>query len=43
MYYTYRSTLRVWRLSRGVQIALELAVGFSTALCVSYLILHGMI
>jgi hypothetical protein len=40
---TYPKSVRVFRLSRGMQIVLELAVAVSAALFVSYLILHGMI
>jgi hypothetical protein len=43
MYYTYPRTIRVYRLSRGMQMALELVVAVSSALCFSYLILHGML
>lgn len=43
MHCTYPKTIRVYRLSRGMQMVLELAVAISSALCVSYLILHGMI
>lgn len=43
MYYSYPKTMRILRLSRGMQIVLEIAVAVSSALCMSYLILHGML
>lgn len=43
MMYSYSKTIRYVRLSRGMQIALEVALAISSALLTSYLILHGMI
>ena len=43
MTYSYPKSVRIFRLSRGMQIVLELAVAVSSALFMSYLILHGMI
>lgn len=43
MNYSYPKTIRYVRLSRGMQIALEVAVAISSALFVSYLILYGII
>jgi len=42
MNYVYPRSVRVIRLSRGTQIVLEVAVAVSSALLMSYLILHGM-
>jgi len=43
MNYSYPRSVRVFRLSRGMQIALEVAVAVSSALFMSYLILHGVL
>jgi len=43
MHYIYPKTVRVYRPSRGLQIAFDLAVAVSSALFFSYLILHGVI
>ena len=43
MNYVYSRTIRYVRLSRGMQMTLEVAVAISVALLVSYLILHGVI
>ena len=43
MNYSYPKSIRYIRLSRGMQIALEIAVAASAALFVSYLILYGII
>ena len=43
MNYVYSRTIRYVRLSRGMQIALEVAVAVSSALLASYLILHGVV
>jgi hypothetical protein len=43
MYYSYPRSVRVFRISRGMQIVLEVALAVSTALFMSYLILHGML
>jgi hypothetical protein len=43
MNYTYPRSVRVFRVSRGMQIMLEVALAVSSALFVSYLILHGML
>lgn len=43
MNYSYPRSVRYFRLSRGMQIALEIAVAVSSALFVSYLILYGII
>ncbi len=40
MYYTYSKGVRAFRLNRGLQIVLEIAFAVSSALFVSYLILH---
>lgn len=42
MYHTYPKSVRAFRLGRGAQIVLDIAVALSSALFVSYLILHGM-
>lgn len=43
MNYSYPKSIRYVRLSRGMQIALEIAVAVSSALFMSYLILHGIV
>ncbi len=43
MNYTYPRSVRVFRISRGMQIMLEVALAMSSALFMSYLILHGML
>jgi hypothetical protein len=43
MNYSYPRSVRVFRLSRGMQIVLEVAVAMSAALFMSYLILHGVL
>ena len=43
MNYSYPRSVRVFRISRGMQIALEVALAMSSALFMSYLILHGML
>jgi hypothetical protein len=43
MNYSYPRTIRYVRLSRAMQIALEIAVALSSALLASYLIVHGII
>jgi len=43
MNYTYSRSVRVFRISRGMQIMLEVALAVSSALFMSYLILHGML
>jgi hypothetical protein len=43
MNYSYPRTIWYVRLSRGMQITLEVALAFSSALLASYLILHGII
>jgi hypothetical protein len=40
MHNTYPRSVRVFRLSRGMQIALEIALAVSSALFISYVILH---
>lgn len=43
MNYSYPRSIRYVRLSRGMQIALEITVAVSAALFLSYLILYGII
>ena len=43
MHYTYPRSVRVFRLSHGMQTVLDVAVAVSSALFFSYLILHGLI
>ncbi|HVB98061.1 MAG TPA: hypothetical protein VNJ12_01855 [Candidatus Dormibacteraeota bacterium] len=43
MNYSYPRSVRYIRLSRGMQIALEISIAFSAALFVGYLILYGII
>jgi hypothetical protein len=43
MHYTYPRSVRVFRLSHGTQIVLDVAMAVSAALFFSYLILHGLI
>jgi hypothetical protein len=43
MNYSYPRTIRYVRLSRGMQLALEIAVAVSSALFVGYLIVYGII
>lgn len=40
MHHTYSRSVRDFRLNRGMQIVLEIALAVSSALFVSYLILH---
>ncbi len=41
MYYSYSRPVRVLRLSRAMQTALEIAIAVSSALLMSYLIIRG--
>jgi hypothetical protein len=43
MNYSYPRSVRIFRISRGMQILLEVALAVSSALFVSYLILYGML
>lgn len=43
MYYSYPRSVRIFRINRGIEIVLEVALAVSAALFVSYLILHGML
>lgn len=40
MYYAYSKSVRAFRLNRTLQFVLEIAFAVSSALLVSYLILH---